>query len=98
MTNNDEKNRNGKTITVIAGLLILFVSILFCAGFLWVFAEERRRNEALKPTAAATLLPIVAGPFKQDKFIVYELEHGWMVVREAGVSSHFFVPKPSKQE
>jgi len=97
MTNDDEKNRNGKTITAIAMLLILFVIVLFCAGFLWVFAEERRRNEALKPTAAATLLPIIAGPFKQETFIVYELEHGWMIRRE-GSGGLSFVPKPSKQE
>jgi len=96
MTDN-AKAGNGK-ITALGVLLIGLVIFFFGGLCVWVWMDESRRAEALKPTANAALLPIIAGPFKQDKFIVYELEHGWLVVREAGVSSHFFVPKPSKQE
>ena len=95
MTNDDSKIRNEKTNAVIGVLLIQLVLVLFGAGFWWVFAEERRMEEALKPTAETTLLPIVAGPFKQDRFLVYEFEHGWLVWTADGLS---FVPKPPKQE
>ena len=83
---------------LISDSLILLILVPFCGLVIWALVDERKRAEALKPTANATLLPIIAGPFKQDKFIVHELEHGWMVRREGGVGSHFFVPKPSKQE
>ena len=95
MTNDDKKMKN-EGIKALGVLLIALIIFLFGGLCMWVWMDESRRAEALKPTANTTLLPIVAGPFKQNQFIVYELEHGWMVVREAGVSSHFFVPKPSK--
>ena len=96
MTDN-AKVRNGKTGAVIA-VLALLVLVYFGGLVVWAWKDDRRKAEALKPTTKSTLLPIIAGPFKQDELIVYELDHGWMVREAGGIRSLAFVPKPSKPE
>ena len=96
MTNDSGK---GEIIVIAIGwLLVALVIVLFIGLLIWAWNDDRRQAEALKPTTNTTLLPIIAGPFKQESFIVYELQHGWMVREYGGISSLTFVPKPSKQE
>jgi len=92
MANDDSKIRNGKA----TALLFLLLLTLLGAVIWWAIMADRRKAEALKPTVNATLLPIIAGPFKQDGIIAYELKHGWLVREAGGISSLTFVPKSSK--
>ena len=87
---------NGKIRGAAIDLLpILIMIVLLGAIFWWGLAHDRKQAEARKPTAETTLLPIVSGLFKQGRFLVYELEHGWIVGTGHGLT---FVPKPPKQK
>jgi hypothetical protein len=96
MTNGADKKKNDQPD---ASDVVLIVASLFLALLVfWLWGARPWENVTMKPTASATPLPIIAGPFKQDTFTIYELEHGWMVMRSAMAGDLFFVPKPSKQE
>ena len=98
MTNDGKKGKNEEIKALLGVFVVIVVLFSFIGLSLW-WMDTDRRVEELKPTAKAMPLPIVAGPFKQDKFIVYELEHGWMVMATpTGRGNSFFVPKPPKQE
>ena len=76
-------------------LIVLAVAVIINRGGL---ASRFEFSDHNKPSVKATLLPIIGESLSQEEFVVYELQHGWLVHIKGGSKSMVFVPKPLKAD